>query len=279
MRFGRILLVLLFWPSPAKGDKPWSFESEGRFGASTWPNAYADTTGLWTLGVEAGSGRQATETNATVWFKVSGSGAIQGNSTYQIVIGGMTHAHWGVIIRRTGKGPIQVRTFARIEGRNPSSYDLSQYLLDVEFRPWAYGIDTVITRENRFVQRIQVRDGKRYRCGGERFVAIDDEEQESPRDYQRRAAVLSQRDLHCADCKLTGPVEVPVVVTVGRKGAITWARPDAWMQSSEPVPQTTVNPHLWATIERGLKKFRYQTAVADGHPVADYALFKVRVVP
>lgn len=201
------------------------------------------------------------------------------DSTYHLSMGPTTHAHWTVHVRRTGKGPVQVRTLCRFDGQNGKSYDLSEYLTSVEFHPGPRGIDSVIVRENRIVRQILVRDGKRYRCGGERFVAIDDGERESPRDYQRRAAILSQHDLHCADCKLTGPVEVPVVVTVGRKGTVTWARPDGRMTSSEPVPHTMIDPHLWTAIERGLGKFRYQTAKADGHAVADYALFKVRVVP
>ena len=279
MRFGSILICLLLWPLPARADQAWLYESEARFVVSTWPSPYADTTGHWTLVVNAENGRLRSETNTTVWFQVTGNGAMDPDSTYHLSMDRTTHAHWTVAVRRTGKGPIQIRSLCRFDGPNSKSYDLCEYLTDVEFRPGPRGVDSVVVRENRIVRQILVRDGKRYRCGGQRFVAIDADEQESPREYRRRATALSQSDLHCADCKLTTPVEVPVVVTVGRKGTVTWARPDAPMRSSEPVPQTTIDPHLWMAIERGLGKFRYQAAEADGHPVADYAVFKVRVVP
>jgi len=279
VRIVGLFICLLLLPWAAQADKAWVWESEARFGATTWPHPFADTTGLWALDVEASSGRLRGETNTTVRFQVTGSGEMEPDSTYHLTVGRMGHPRWTVFIRRTGKGPIQVRTSCRFDGQNSRSYDLCEYLTAVEFHPGSRGIDSVIVRENRILRQVLVRDGKRYRCGGERFVAIDENERESPRAYQRRAAVLSQRDLHCADCRLTGPVEIPVVVTVGRKGTVSWARPDAVMTSSEPIPQTTIDPHLWAAIERGLGEFRYQTAKADGHPVADYALFKVRVVP
>lgn len=270
-------LVILLIPVGACGSIGTPPRSVPHFSLWVAPWRFVDSTGQWGLTMRV-SDSWSSAAKATVRLDVGNGAVVEGTRDTTVQLGG--YSHWGVRLRRTGPGPVTVRSSLRVAGKDSRSYDLYERLLRVEFQPWHHGMDTVVVQENRVLRGIAVRDGRRFRYGGERFVAIEADEAESPRDYVRRAAVVSSNDVRCEGCGLEKPVTVPVIVTVGSKGRVTWIRPNLGRERDpEDEAGDSMDSRIWAAVERGVRDFKYQPALADGRAVADYTTLDVRIVP
>lgn len=270
MRSVLTALALLILASHAFASKPWYSEAESRFGVQSMTGSFVDSSDQWTVFVRAWSQRHTDSTKGFIRVGIGpGAVLVEGDTTANIYP--RLNPRWPVKLKRTAKGPVTIRSSLQVEGKTPGSYDLCESLLEVDFRLWHQGMDTVLVRDQRVIRTIAVRDGMRFRYDGMRFVAIEDDEKESPRGYQERATLVSSTEIRCAECGLYQPLEIPVVVTVGSKGRVTWAKPDHGHDyDPDPVPKTSLDSRVWAAVDRGLRRFKYRAAVADGRAVADY---------
>jgi hypothetical protein len=100
---------------------------------------------------------------------------------------------------------------------------------------------------------------------------LEEDEQRSPRQINSRPELLKGSEIHCRNCGLSGEVMIPVVVTVGKNGSVTWIRPRP--------PADPIDPRIWAAVLEGLELYQFQPALSPEGPVADYADLRVRVVP
>jgi hypothetical protein len=270
------LALLLCLAARAEAAKFLMFEAQIPIGISPWPGGYSEGK-LCSFWIEAGYVGDLDPARETARVSVSGGSLVEGDSV--VTIGPGAQARWHIVVRRAGDDPLRVWSSVLIETKHPGTYDFFERMLEVRFQHLRDDLDTVLIVNQRPGRSIAGRDGKRYRYGGAYFVAIGDDEREPPESYERRAEVLSRDDIPCSDCGLKDALEVPVVVTVGATGKATWPRITRRYGMAEPAPPTSVDPKVWNAIERGLKMFRYRSAMSDGHPVADYVTLTVRVVP
>ena len=179
---------------------------------------------------------------------------------------GSGDSKWQLVLRRTGDGQATVRAFLRIRGANASSYTYVERLLRLDFNG-----QRVSPIENRAVVQVIVRDGQAFRYGGAYPVAVDPEDLETPDRIDSPAELIDGGLLQCRACNLSEPVDVRVVVTVGKDGTVRWIRP-------KPVSGEVDEP-VWAAVRAGLRQYRFRPALSHGHPVADYAILAVQVAP
>ena len=256
-----------------------------------WPSSYS-YHGTWVFHVSAASHLGFKGERGLVQIHCKGA-TLAGSDSIIPVVPNRDY-RWTLTCNRTGDGPIQVRSTLRVDSYDPGSYDMYTYLVVADFGHLHDDVDTVLIREFRRVQALAVRNGMRFRCDGDYPVAVGDDEGEVPRFYRRRAKVKTQKNVHCSDCLLMEPIDVGVVVTVGTKGNVTWAKPNgqwpsatkgkvSWVYGERPgaddVPESAVDPIIWAAVERDLPTFRYQAAMSGDGPVADYVVLRVHVVP
>ena len=276
--------LLLCVADHAEATKMSLYEGQYHGGVSSWPFPYSDGK-LCSFRMEAGYMGDLDPARETARVSLSGGSLVKGDS---VVTGANVNAHWDIVVRRVGSDPVRVWSSLLVETKDPGTYDFFERMLEVRFQHLRDNLDTVLIVDQRPGRRIFARDGKRYRVGGLYLVAIEDDEREPPINYEKRAEVLSKSDIRCPNCGLKESLEVPVVVTVGSKGNVTWARVEPYRigapvgtrpRGAESGPRYPLDPKVWNAIERGLKRFRYRSAIGDGHPVADYATFTVRVVP
>jgi len=254
-------------------------------GASLWPLPYSDS-GRCSFALNAAYLGDLESTKQTARVFASGGVVVGGDSVIACGPDGIQFRH--VVVKRMGRGPVRVWSSLLVETKNPKTYDFYERTLEVQFQHLRDKLDTVRISDQRVSRWIAVRDGKRFRYAGLYFVAIEDDEKQSPLTFERRAEVVSMEGIPCPECGLKDTLEVPVVVTVGSKGKVTWARVEPYRigapvggrnRLAERMSPAPLDPKVWRAIELGLKRFRYRSAIGDGHPVADYATFTVRVVP
>lgn len=247
-------------------------------GIISWPSFYS-RRGTWVVRFVTGSNSGFNGEKGV--FRVRGEGAalVKGDSVMSVTP--KRDYGWDLTWKRTTEGPVRIQSSLRVYGDDPDSYDLYLHQVVATFRHLHDDVDTVLIQEFGTVQAIAVRDGKRFRCDGEFLVALGEGESEELPRYRRRAKVKSQREVHCSDCHLAEATEVFVVATVGTKGRVTWARPygEGLVHSYAPNVYPTCDPVVWAAVERGLQKFRYQSALSFDRPVSDCVVLTVRVVP
>lgn len=269
------VLALLLSPESAAATKLSIIHAKAPGGVSAWPDRYS-TRGNWTVSVEAGSDVDLKGERSTLRIHCEGATLASGDSVIEVTPG---KSNWHLVWKRSGEGPVRIRCILRVQSEDPESYDLYEFLLVVRFHHLREDVDTVLVQDYGPVRAIAARDGQQYRYGGMYFVAIGNDEVEAPRNYERRADVVTQGEIRCTDCGLAEPLVVPVVITVGSKGKVTWARPAAEDRILGRVPQTSVDSRVWRAVERGLRSYKYRSAMAAGRPVADSIALKVRVVP
>ena len=268
-----VLALTLALPVAATKPSDGGETSQLQFGMTAYPSEQTDSTGLFGLWLEYGSRTHTDSTLGTARVSVGpGARMTQGDSVFTVHPARFGRAKMTLL--KTGPGPVTIKTSLFVP-TGPRSSDFSEGSLVLAFE----GSKIRILR-NDPVRRFVVRDGRRFRYGGLYFVAIDDEEVEDPQSYQSRAEVLTAPEVKCPKCGLAGAVDVPVVVTVGRRGTVTWVRPRPMPGGPpEPVRWDHVDDRVWTAVEKRLKDFRCRAAMSEGHPVPDYAITTVRVVP
>lgn len=69
-----------------------------------------------------------------------------------------------------------------------------------------------------------------------------------------------------------GVTVVPVLVTVGKHGTVTWIRPGV-------LDGPAADARVWEAIRSGLERYRFRPATSPDGPVADWAVLRVRGLP
>lgn len=244
---------------------PRATEATAGFCVMLQPSDRTDAAGYWTLGVTALSFRHGESVPATLRIEIGpGARIIEGEAVRRVFPA--KGPHFRLKLLRTQGGPLRIRGSLRVPDDNPSTYDYSETELQLRFVD-----DSVAVRSNRLIQEVTVRDGRRFRYGGEYLVAIEDDEVEAPRQFLSRAAVVRSEDIVCRGCGEPDTVIVPMVVTVGRGGNVTWVRPGR-------VDGKPVDAKMWAAITEGVRHWGFSAARSPDGPVADWVELRVRVV-
>jgi hypothetical protein len=266
------LASLVVWMTPeAVSAKPVP-EGAALFGLSMWSNEQMDSTGIWTIAIETASQDCPTDAVGLVRIEVGpGADVVAGDINRSVHPStqwrGPRDTFWILALKKTGDGPVRIRGSLRIPGTGAESYEYVERILEVGFEG-----SRVVFHYDRPIAEIGVKNGQRFRYGGEYPVAIDDDEVESPSSFESRPELLKGGEIKCRDCGISAPLEMQVVATVGKNGSVTWIRPG-------PVSGDQPNTKVWAAVLTGLRAYRFQPARSHGRPVADNAILTVRVVP
>jgi hypothetical protein len=223
-----------------------------------------DSAGHWLLAVWTWSRPHADP--ATAKLEVTGAAVVDGPTARQIAE--TEHWLWRVTLKKLESGPVEIRGTLRVPRAEPGSYDYCENILKLDVQ----GHD-VIVRENRKTEEISVRGANWFRYGGEYLVAIDSTDVDFPHQIERRPQIVAAPDVECPACSLSNPVEIPLAVTVGKKGDVTWIRPDP------PYGSGPVDGRFWKAAAEGVRRYKFRPALSQGKPIADYAVVQVRIVP
>jgi hypothetical protein len=116
-------------------------------------------------------------------------------------------------------------------------------------------------------------DGRRVRYGGRDLVAMDPDELELPDRIESPPAPLDEVRVECRGCTLPEPIDVPLLLTIGKGGMVTWLR------RSSKGDAGTLPEGVWAAIEQEVGLHRFRPARAAGKLISDNLEIQVRVVP
>jgi hypothetical protein len=245
-------------------------EGAPRFGIDLSSADLRNASGCWTIAVSVHSARHPADALGAVDIQITGARATAG-MTHGVVHPSANSKpadrHWLITLCKEDTGRVEVKARVRITNPGPDSYDLSESVMLLHC-----GRDSVSLLENGPTVRVGVREGKRFRYGGEYLVAIDGTELEGPKEINRRPVPISTPNIMCSGCSLEDTLDVEVVVTVGQDGSVTWIR-DA------PLGETPIAEEVWNAITSGLRGYRFVPASSGGRAVADYAIVGVRVIP
>jgi hypothetical protein len=226
-------------------------------------NDWAVAATVWTSGGQPGEGHAR--------ISVVGAGTVvDGDGPRRIPASpnSPVNLDWTLKLRGNGIGRVDVRGEVRFPGTSPRSYELHEALL--KFDVSETGVRLV---ESRTVRQISVREGRKFRYAGLFLVAIDDDEEEDPRQVEARPQLVHGPIVYCGECALLAPVEIPVVVTVGKGGKVTWVSAIGNLQGK------ALSETARSAIKKELAQFNFRPAAANGRPIADYARVNVTLAP
>ena len=257
--------LLLAGPAYSEGycEKCYS-DGYAAFGTDLSPSGVIDSTGTWTVAVTPfGEWRAAPDSLARLQLSISGGAVLDGPSQRAILPS--QFGLWLLTLHRTGEGPVTISATLTIPGTSPN---LSYHAIDevvVEYESTKVAIES-----KREIQRLMIRDGERFRFGGESPVKLDDAESANTPDLVSRPALRFSPEVHCATCGLHEPVEIPLIVTVSRAGRVSWTRPKTGAPSAGA---------LWDAAQEVAHGMRFSPAMSNQGPVSDYALVRARIIP
>ena len=137
-----------------------------------------------------------------------------------------------------------------------------------EWRTNVHVGDTVTVQNPSEVWSEREEGGRRYRYGG-RYMVLLDGNYPKPLHIDQEPVPLVKPDGICAKCDAPDSLVIPVAITVGSKGSVTWViRPEVSIK---------IDPHVIAAAESAIRKWRFQPATAQGVPVAQWAIAHVVV--
>jgi len=247
------------------------FEGTREFGISLWAPEGEVKVDEWAIAVTVWNAAPEPGRDGQVRISVGGAGtAIDGDGPRRIPVRkkGPLGEDWSLRIRRNGTGRVEVHGEVRFPGATPSSYELHEALLVFEVSE-----SSVRLVESRTVRQISVRDGRKFRYAGPFLVALDDNDDEDPSQVEARPQLMQGPVIYCGGCGLLAPVEIPVVVTVGKGGKVTWVSAIGRLQGK------IVSEASRSAIESGLAQFHFRPATSKGRPIADYASLTVTLAP
>ena len=260
-----VLLFMLVLACPSSGRASITREGTAGFVVELYASPRTDKNGLWGVTAKAFSDQHSKDTAATLRIEVGKSAAVADGETVQTVYPAR-RARIQLRMRTVSDGPLRIVGSLRIPGDNPTSYDYTETVMELDVRG-----DSISVLQSWVNQAVAVRNGNRFRYGGEYLVAIDDNEIDPPRQYLSRARVIRSESITCHNCADVDTLEVPIVVTVGRNGTVAWVRPGR-------LDNIKISDKVWSAIADGVKRWEFRAAMSPRGPVADYLVLKVPVV-
>jgi len=262
-----LLIVLFIGGVPGRSDARIG-EPEGvaRFAVALNASPITDTDGNWQLTVEPLSAQHPENATGTLQLRIGSTATfVEGNPVSRVYPAKPARLHFK--LRHLADGPLRVIASLKVPDDDPHSYDYTETAMDLDFRG-----DSIFIRDRTITEAIAVRDGRRFRYGGEYLVAIDDDEIEPPRQFVSRASVTQSAEVRCGGCVGPDTVLVPILVTIGKGGNVTWIRP-------EPLDGSKVDDNVWKAVAEGVRRWGFRAAMSSRGPVADYMVLRVRVIP
>jgi len=226
---------------------------------------HSDSAGQWTLGVSKWVAGIPAGAVAIVSLEISSNAeVVEGQSSLMGPASDASVRH--LTLRRAGPGNVRIVGSMRVPSDEPGSYYHYVELLQVGFEG-----NRLITIEKKPLQRFVSRRGQRFRYGGQFLVPLDTSESADEPTILSRPKLLTTAEIVCAECELTETTVISTILTIGRDGGVTSARP-----TSPPAPGR--EERLWATVHRGLRTWRFTPAMCSAGPVSDYVVLPIRVL-
>jgi len=262
-----LLCLLLFVPCRGGALSPNEMRGHADFVASVSPWAHGnDATGIIGLGVLAESAGHSPGARADVIVTLP--------PDFQIVEGQSSRKDlrvdvnarrnddqtWRLRVRPRKRGDFVIQTRMRIQDgpvRDECEWDTKVHVAD-----------TTLVEMPTEIWSEREEGGKRYRYGGRYMVLMDRDDPRPLRIDQEPEAVVRPEG-HCDGCASRDSLVIPIAITVGRMGTVTWiVRPEV------SVP---LDPRVIAAAEGAVRKWRFKPATAHGIAVAEWAIADVVV--
>jgi len=232
---------------------------------SPWPHGN-DTTGVVGLGILAESVGHSPTARADVTVILP--------PEFQIIEGRLSRKDlrvdvsarreddqsWRLRVRARKRGDYVIHARMRIQDgpvRDESEWDTKVHVSD-----------TTLVEMPSEIWSEREEGGKRYRYGG-RYMVLMDGDYPRPLRIDQEPVPVVRPEGHCAGCASADSLTIPVAVTVGRKGTVTWiVRPEV---------SVSLDARVIAAAEAAVRKWRFQPATAQGVSVAEWAIAHVVV--
>jgi hypothetical protein len=148
----------------------------------------------------------------TGWVLLTGEPRLRGRTT------GGNIVRWTIRALPSHGGYFELRASVHID-RGSFGVDEADYIQTVELTR-----DTALLPQTRPIRLESIRNGQRYRYGGQYLVPIDASETFTESDLEQRAQVISRSDARCGACPADHPEALRWLVIVDAGGRIRSAR-------------------------------------------------------
>ncbi len=174
---------------------------------------------------------------------------------------------WVVTLKVDRPGHFEIH--GRLEVTSWLGTDEGDVLLAFESLP-----DTAMVERSRVVRSETVRDGQRYRYGGQFLIPIQQREDLTQNDIERfgqRASGPQELKAVCTSCNGSTAIVVRMVAFVAADGKL--------VESRTRIPDKKLGKDLITAAKIALNAAHFRPARLKGKTVADWVLVDVRVVP
>jgi len=167
---------------------------------------------------------------------------------------------WSLQLRALAPGDYAIDTDLRIVDGKVKD--------ESEWRTSVHVGDTITVQNPSEVWSEREEGGKRYRYGG-RYMVLLDGYYPKPLHIDHEPVPVVKPDGICSKCDATDSLVIPMAITVGTKGSVTWV--------IRPEVSVKIDPRVIHAAEDVIRKWRFQPATAQGVPVAQWAIADVVV--
>jgi hypothetical protein len=247
------------------------FEGTRQFGISLWAPAVSPSTDTWVVAVTAWNTGLGPNRAGEVSIDLDGPASIVNGADRRRIPALANEPvliSWKLVLHKREIGNVTLRASMRVYGGATDSYDLHEAVLSFKVSQ-----SEIRVIENRTTRQISVRHGRKFRYAGPALVAVESDEDTEPVQVESRAEIVQGSTILCEECELSDTVEVPVVLTVGRGGNVSW------ISRVGDIGGKPASSAVRSAIEKGLSRFQFRPAVAQGRPIADFVFTTLTLAP
>lgn len=247
------------------------FEGTRQFGLSLWAPEVSHPTDTWIVTVTAWNSGLGPDLGGQALIEVDGAATVVDGAGRREIPAMRTKPvlmTWRLVLKKRELGRVTVRGIMRVDGSRSDSYDVHEAVLSFDIAS-----SEIRVVDSRTIRQLSVRHGRKFRYAGPALVAVESDEDAEPLQVESRAEMTRGNIIYCEGCGLTNPVDVPVVLTVGRGGNVTWISRVGDIGGKPAVPAVR------SAIEKGLAEFEFRPAISRGRPISDFVFMSVRLAP